>query len=116
MRQLLKHTDHNAARIQLQYQKAQNEIGETYQFYRSMLDERKQELMKELDSFYSAKTLSQSVHQAKSQDTIEKTLQSCECVEKFTRHVGMNEATVLKKIMDQKLQQFRRPKAHERIE
>lgn len=106
MKQMVKSTEHNTARIQIQYHKAQNEINETYQFYRSMLDERKQELLKELDSFYNAKTMSQSVLLTKSQDQIEKILTSCDCVEKFSRSVGPNELGMLRKIMETKLQTF----------
>lgn len=106
MKQMVKNTEHNSARIQVQYQKAQNEINETYQFYRSMLDERKQELLKELDSFYNAKSMSQSVLLTKSQDQIEKILTSCDCVEKFSRSVGATEIGMLRRIMDTKLQTF----------
>lgn len=106
MKQMVKSTEHNAARIQIQYHKAQNEINETYQFYRSMLDERKQELLKELDSFYNAKTMSQSVLLTKSQDQIDKVLTSCDCVEKFARSVGPNELGMLRRIMETKLQTF----------
>ncbi|KAG5675327.1 hypothetical protein PVAND_005238 [Polypedilum vanderplanki] len=106
MKQMFKTTDHNATRIQIQYHKAQNEINETYQFYRSMLDERKQELLKELDSFYNAKTMSQSVLLTKSQEQIEKVLTSCDCVEKFARSVGPNELSTLRRIMETKLQTF----------
>lgn len=106
MKQMVKSTEHNTARIQIQYHKAQNEINETYQFYRSMLDERKQELLKELDSFYNAKTMSQSVLLTKSQDQIDKVLTSCDCVEKFARSVGPNELGMLRRIMETKLQTF----------
>ena len=106
MKQLVKSTDHSSARIQIQYHKAQNEINETYQFYRSMLDERKQELLKELDSFYNAKTMSQSVLVTKSQEQIDKVLTSCDCIEKFSRTVGPNELVMLKRIMETKLQSF----------
>jgi tripartite motif-containing protein 2/3 len=106
MKQMFKNTDHNSTRIQIQYHKAQNEINETFQFYRSMLDERKQELLKELDSFYNAKSMSQSVLLTKSQEQIEKVLTSCDCVEKFARSVGPNEINTLRRIMETKLQTF----------
>lgn len=106
MKHMLKNPDNNSSRIQMQYQKAQNEINETFMFYRSMLDERKQELLKELDSFYNAKTLSQSVLLSKSHDQIEKVLTSCDCVEKFSRNIGPNELSMLRRIMETKLHTF----------
>lgn len=106
MKQVLKNSDAHTNQIQMQYHKAQNEINETFQFYRSMLDERKQELLKELDSYYNAKTMSQSVLLSKSQDQIGKVFTSCDYVEKFSRNVGLNELQMLKRIMETKLQSF----------
>uniref|UniRef100_A0A1B0D791 B box-type domain-containing protein n=1 Tax=Phlebotomus papatasi TaxID=29031 RepID=A0A1B0D791_PHLPP len=50
MRAMVKNAEHNTARIQVQYHKAQTEINETHNFYRSLLDDRKQDLLKELES------------------------------------------------------------------
>lgn len=41
--------EHISSRLQVQYHKAQNDINDTYNFYRAMLEERKQESLKELD-------------------------------------------------------------------
>lgn len=106
MRAIIKNAEHSVARIQVQYNKAQNEINETYQFYRSMLDERKQELLKELENFYNAKNMSQSVLLTKSQDHVDKVLQSCEFVERLTKHAGLAETIMLRKLMENKLQSF----------
>lgn len=104
MRTMVKNAEHNTSRIQSQYQKAQTEITETFQFYRSMLDERKAELLKELESFYKAKTMSQSVLMTKSQEQIDKFLQSCEVTERLMKHAGLNETIMLRKLMETKLQ------------
>lgn len=106
MRSIIKNVDHNTSRIQIQYHKAQNEITDTYQFYRSMLDERKQELLKELESFYNAKNMSQTVLVTKSQEHVDKVLQSCDFVEHIMKHAGLTETIMLKKIMENKLQSF----------
>lgn len=106
MRQLIKNSEHNSARLQVQYHKAQNEINETYQFFRSMLDERKQELFKELENFFNAKTMSHSVLMAKTQEHVEKVLQSCDCVERVSKHAGLSDALMLRKLMENRLQSF----------
>lgn len=106
MRTIIKNSEHNTGRIQVQYSKAQNEINETYQFYRSMLDERKQELLKELENFYNAKNMSHSVLITKSQEHVDKVLQSCEFVERLTKHAGPTEMLMLRKLMENKLQSF----------
>lgn len=106
LRTMLKNAEHNAARIQVQYHKAQNEINETYQFFRSMIDERKQELLKELESFYTAKNMSHNVLLTKTQEHIDKVLQSCECVDRITKHAGLAETIMLRKLMENKQQSF----------
>jgi tripartite motif-containing protein 2/3 len=54
IRNMVKNIEHTSNKLQVQYHKAQNEINETFAFYRSMLEERKQELLKEVESVYSA--------------------------------------------------------------
>lgn len=106
LRTLIKNVEHNSQRIQVQYHKAQNEITDTHQFYRSMLDERKAELLKELESFYNTKNMSQSVLLTKSQDQVDKVLQSCEFVERLSKCAGLAETIMLRKFMENKLLLF----------
>lgn len=42
-------------RLQVQYEKAQNEVNETYDFYLNALEERRQEILRELESTYKTK-------------------------------------------------------------
>ena len=51
----MKSVEHASSRLQLTYQKAQNDINETHTFYKSMLDERKLEALKELDSILDSR-------------------------------------------------------------
>ncbi|KAG4073010.1 hypothetical protein HA402_009429 [Bradysia odoriphaga] len=106
LRSVIKNCENNAQRIQIQFNKAQNEINETYQFYISMLEERKQELLKELENSYNAKNLSQSLLVNKSQDHVDKVVQACEFVERITKHAGLAEAMMLRKLMENKNQSF----------
>ena len=55
MRGCMKSVEHASSRLQLTYQKAQNDINETHTFYKSMLDERKLEALKELDSILDSR-------------------------------------------------------------
>ncbi len=106
LRSVIKNCENSSQRIQIQYNKAQNEIAETYQFYISMLEERKQELLKELENSYNAKNLSQSLLVNKSQDHVDKVVQACEFVERITKHAGLTEAIMLRKLMENKNQSF----------
>ena len=75
IRSTLKNMESTASRLGQQYNKAQNEINETFQFYTSLLEERKAEIMRELDAHYSMKQMSLSSYSQKAQDTIDKTYQ-----------------------------------------
>ncbi|KAL1110557.1 hypothetical protein AAG570_008085 [Ranatra chinensis] len=104
IRTVLKTLEHSSGRLQVQYHKAQNEINDTFQFYRSMLEERKQELLKELESVFSAKQMSLTVYGQKAQDTVDKIYQTCEYFERLTKHASLVECLLLKKQIDTKLQ------------
>uniref|UniRef100_A0A336MNA1 CSON002699 protein n=1 Tax=Culicoides sonorensis TaxID=179676 RepID=A0A336MNA1_CULSO len=105
MRQIIKGAEHNSVLLQTQYHTAQNEINETFQFYRSMLEERKAELLKELESVYSAKSMAQTMLINKSQDHLDKMLQSCELVDRILAKCA-DRPEMLRKILENKKQQF----------
>ncbi|KAJ9587937.1 hypothetical protein L9F63_018640 [Diploptera punctata] len=106
IRNTLKNLEHTSSRLQVQYHKAQNEINDTFQFYRSMIEERKQELLKELESVFSAKQISLNVIGQKAQETIEKIYSTCEFVDRLTKHAAMPEALMFKRVFDSKFQSF----------
>lgn len=106
IRNTLKNLEHTSSRLQVQYHKAQNEINDTFQFYRSMIEERKQELLKELESVFSAKQISLNVLGQKAQDMVEKIYSTCEFAERLAKHASMTEALMLKKVLDTRFQTF----------
>ncbi|EZA57526.1 B-box type zinc finger protein ncl-1 [Ooceraea biroi] len=103
-RAVVKQADHHAARLQVQYHKAQNEINDTFQFYRSMLEERKQELLKELESVFSSKQISLSVVGQRANEMADKIQQTCDFVERVTKVTTVTDLLMVKKILDSKLQ------------
>ncbi|XP_063240175.1 brain tumor protein-like [Bacillus rossius redtenbacheri] len=106
IRNSLKNLEHTSSRLQVQYHKAQNEINETFQFYRSMIEERKQELLKELESVFSAKQISLNVVGQKAQETMEKIYGTCDFFERIIKHTSMVETLMCKRLFDTKLQAF----------
>ncbi|KAE8748001.1 hypothetical protein FOCC_FOCC005196 [Frankliniella occidentalis] len=103
IRNMLKNLEHSSGRLSVQYHKAQNEINETFQFYRSMLEERKQELLKELDSVFSARQVALNVLNQKGQETVDKIYQTCDFVERLTKYASTAEVLMFKKLLDSKL-------------
>lgn len=106
VRNMNKTVDHTSGRLQVQYHKAQNEINDTFLFYRSMLEERKQELLKELESVFSAKQLSLSVLSQKNQEVVDQIYKTCEIVERFNKCASPVEILMLRKLVDARIQQF----------
>lgn len=104
IKNVLKNVEHVTSRLQVQYHKAQNEINETFQFYRSMLEERKHELLKELESVYSAKQISLGVASQKGQETVEQLYKACDFVEKMNKCASVIEIVMFRKLLDNKMQ------------
>ncbi|XP_057666491.1 brain tumor protein [Diorhabda carinulata] len=104
IRNSLKNAEHVSSRLQVHYHKAQNEINDTFLFYRSMLEERKQELLKELESVFSAKQISLGVATQKGQETCEQIYKTCEFVERLNKCANVVEILMFRKLLDAKLQ------------
>lgn len=98
-----KSLEHSANRLQIQFLKAQNEINETFNFYRSMLEEKKNEALKEVDSAYNAKQVLISAMAQRMQESIEKLYQGSEFIEKLIKHATTPEILLFKKQLDTRL-------------
>ncbi|XP_064637798.1 brain tumor protein-like [Lineus longissimus] len=103
LRSTAKSMEHSANRLQILYNKAQNEVNETYNFYRTMLEERRQETIKELDGAFNSKQVLLNSMADKIQDAIDRLYQGCEFVEKLLKHSGNTEILMFKKMIDTKV-------------
>nr|XP_014090151.1 brain tumor protein [Bactrocera oleae]XP_014090159.1 brain tumor protein [Bactrocera oleae]XP_014090169.1 brain tumor protein [Bactrocera oleae]XP_036217892.1 brain tumor protein [Bactrocera oleae]XP_036217893.1 brain tumor protein [Bactrocera oleae] len=97
-------SDNNSSKIKMQYQKAHNEVNETYQFFCSMIDERKQEVLKELESLYNAKVASSGVWLQRSKELIEKAVHTCDSLERSPKTHSVTDVLMLRKMLEQQLQ------------
>lgn len=104
IRNVVKNIEHTSNKLQVQYHKAQNEINETFAFYRSMLEERKQELLKEVESVFSAKQLTLNESSQKGLEVVDKIYQTGEFVDRLTKNANVVECLLFKKLLDSKLQ------------
>lgn len=104
--ELYKNNEQNQSKLQIQYHKAQNEINETFQFYRSMIEERKQELLKELESTFSTKQVQNSIATQKSQDVVERITQTCDTIESLAKNATTTQIMLFRKLMENKIQAF----------
>ncbi|XP_046339840.1 protein brain tumor-like [Haliotis cracherodii] len=96
--------EHISATLQSQYHKAQNDINDTYNFYRAMLEERKTEALKELDQAFNTKQVGISTLAQKIQESVEKLYQGVEFIDKLLKHASITEALLLKNFVEQRFQ------------
>jgi len=106
IRNNLKNLETTSTRLSSQYQKSLDEVNETFQFYVSMLEERKAEVVKDLEQAYSSKQVSLSVYSQKAQETVDKVLQVTEFVERLMKHASNGEVLMFKKPLDARLHQL----------
>lgn len=99
-----KSIEHSTNKIQVQYQKALNEINDTYNYFRTLLEDRKQEALKELESAYNSKQVSLSTTAQKMQESIERLYQGSDFIEKIVKHTSLPEILMYKKSIDTSLQ------------
>ncbi|XP_076343760.1 protein brain tumor-like isoform X2 [Tachypleus tridentatus] len=100
----LKTIEHSTNNIQVQYEKAQKEIKDTYQFYFSVLEERKREILKELDDAYNSKIVTISMLGQKIQENIDKIIGMCEFVEKILKFSSNAEILMFKQLLSSKFE------------
>ena len=85
-----------------QLSKAQTDVTETYHFYRAALDERREELLRELESVYNNKQSTLSDLGQKTQEAVERILKTCSFVERLVKQSSPVEALLFKKELDAK--------------
>jgi len=106
IRNNLKNLETTSTRLTGQYQKAMSEVNETYQFYMSMLEERRTEISRELEQAYSSKQVALSVYSQKAQETVDKIFQVTDFVERLMKHASNLEVLLFKKPLDARLHQL----------
>lgn len=104
LRNAAKSVDHYTSRLQMQYHKAQAEINDTFNFYCSVLEERKEELMKELEDLFNTKMVSLSLTNSKIQDMVERIQQMSVFVDRIMKFSSNSEILMFKHLLDTKLQ------------
>nr|CAG4638281.1 EOG090X01W2 [Cyclestheria hislopi] len=88
--------------MSVQLTKAQTDVNETYQFYRAALDERREELLRELESVYNSKQATLNDLGQKTQEAVERILKTCNFVERLVKQSSPVEALLFKKELDAK--------------
>ncbi|XP_022251345.1 B-box type zinc finger protein ncl-1-like [Limulus polyphemus] len=106
LQNLLKTIEHSSNNYQIQYEKAQNEIKDTHQFYCSVLQERKKEILKDLDDAFNSKIVYLSLLGQNIQENIDKTHEMCDFVEKMIKFSSKTEILMFKQLLTSKFQKL----------
>lgn len=93
-------------RLFSQYHKAQNDINETYNFFHAVLDERKAEVLAELEEAFRNKSLMINNLEQKIQDHLNRLNIGCSFLEKLIKHASIPEILLLKCFIEQRFQQI----------
>ena len=90
-------------RLTSQYDKAIAEVNETFNFYMSMLAERKMEVVKELEKLYSTKQVSLSVFGQKVHDSTDKIEQMVAFIEKLVQSASSKDVLMFQASLESKM-------------
>jgi len=84
------------------YNKAKMDIVESFQCYFSLLEDRKQELMRDLDSAYNNKRMLINGHISKNQENHERFVQVSDFTERLFRHSSHSDVHQLRAVLEQR--------------
>ena len=90
-------------RLTTQYDKAIGEVNETFNFYMSMLAERKLDIIKELDKHYSTKQVALSVFGQKVHESTDKIEQMVTFIEKLLQSASTKDVLLFKTSLETRM-------------
>ncbi|CAG0915853.1 unnamed protein product [Notodromas monacha] len=99
----LKNVDHVCAKLQLQYQKAQDDVNATFAFAVSALEERKKDVLRELESTHNSKQNSLANVAKKVEETVRKIHQVDDFMEKMLKFAAPAHTLMFKKVIESML-------------
>merc|ERR1719308_61814 len=103
LQKTVKSVDYSSSRLTSQYDKAIAEVNETFNFYMSMLAERKMEVVKELEKLYSSKQVSLSVFGQKVHDSTDKVEQMVAFIEKLIQSASSKDVLMFQASLESKM-------------
>eukprot|EP00096_Caligus_rogercresseyi_P005867 TRINITY_DN21915_c0_g1_i1.p1 TRINITY_DN21915_c0_g1~~TRINITY_DN21915_c0_g1_i1.p1 ORF type:complete len:900 (+),score=275.50 TRINITY_DN21915_c0_g1_i1:221-2920(+) len=98
----LKNLEMTSSRLKGQFNKAHSEIIDTFQFFTSVIEERKNELIRELEVLYSSRQTSLSNYCHKAQETVDKIYQTTDFIERLMKYSNNAEVMCFKRPLEQK--------------
>merc|ERR1719315_240496 len=104
LRKTIKSVDYSSSRLSSQYDKAMGEVDETYNFYMSMLAERKLDVTKEIEKLYSTKQVALSVFGQKIHESTDKIEQMVTFTEKLLQSASTKDVLLFQSSLESRMQ------------
>merc|ERR1719315_279113 len=104
LKKTIKSVDYSSSRLSSQYDKAMGEVDETYNFYMSMLAERKLDVTKEIEKLYSTKQVALSVFGQKIHESTDKIEQMVTFTEKLLQSASTKDVLLFQSSLDTRMQ------------
>merc|ERR1719187_502139 len=104
LRKTIKSVDYSSSRLSSQYDKAMGEVDETYNFYMSMLAERKLDVTKEIEKLYSTKQVALSVFGQKVHESTDKIEQMVTFTEKLLQSASTKDVLLFQSSLETRMQ------------
>jgi len=103
LQKTIKSVDYSSSRLTSQYDKAIGEVHETFNFFMSMLAERKLEVVKELDKLYSTKQVALSVFGQKVHESTDKIEQMVTFIEKLLQSASKKDVLLFQTSLETRM-------------
>ncbi len=105
LRNGIKNVEGSSARLSAHLNRAQSEVTKAFHLFSTLLEERRSEVMRELEAAHSARQLALSLQAQRAQDTIEKVAQVGEYAEQLAKSPSASaaDAATYRKALEQRL-------------
>jgi len=103
LRSSSRNVEQSSVYLQQQYHKAKNCINETFTYYCTMLEDRRQSLLRELDMAFNDKQVMLSTTAQEMQEFMNKVTRACQFINKLVLHASNAEALICKTMIESKL-------------
>lgn len=105
--QTMKSIEHNSSKLQIQYNKAQNDIQETYMFFINQLEQQKNLQLKELEDCYNSNFMNLSLLNSKVHDAVDKMNQIRQFLDRYKKFKCNLELIQFKQLIEMRLKQIK---------
>lgn len=99
----LKNLESSLTQLSTHFTKAQCDINHVFNYYTNALEERKLNLIRELEGHFSSKQMAMSTYSQKAQETVDRIFQTTDFIERLMRNAVNSEVLQFRPTLEQKV-------------